>query len=494
MPGGRRRSLPGGSRGARLGARLIALAAAAALAGPQVIVADAHADEIRDEMWPVLSALDVQRAWNITRGKGVTVAVLDSGVDARQRDLAGSVTTGPDLTKGANPPGVAPKRLHGTNMASIIAGHGHGPGRFDGMIGVAPESKILSLRVILENDEPGFVFFNSSERFNDTIADGIRYAVDHGADVINMSLGKALPTKQERQAVAYAVSRGVVVVAAAGNAGASKTARRTGHAPYSYPASFPGVIAVAAMTADHKHAGFSNRNSAVVVSAPGVRIVGAGPGDQYWVGDGTSPATAFVSGVAALIRAKYPKLSPALVTQAIVASTEHRPSGGYDSGVGFGEVNAAGALEAAQKLAGAKTEGLGLGADRRFGAADPGPVQVVRHDAALLGIGGGLGGAGMLGLIGIGFWVVRRRRSAPPALPFLPPQPLPLGGPAYPPYPDHQNRQNPSSPQYRSHPGPENQNHLGAHDRPAQENQPARQDQPQDRPIWEQWSGDAPRP
>lgn len=382
--------------------RVIALAVTAALLAPPVLDTGtgARADEIREEIWPVLSDLGVQRAWNLTKGGGVTVAVLDSGVDPDQQDLAGSVIVGPDFTEGAGPPGTVPKRLHGTTMASAIAGHGHGPDGLDGVIGVAPEAKILSVRVILENDEPGFALFNSDERFDGAIAQGIRYAVDHGADVINLSLGKSVPTSQERRAVAYAISHGVVVVAAAGNQGASKWARRTGHAPYSYPASFPGVISAAALTADHRHAGFSNRNSAVVVSAPGVSIVGAGPDNEYWIGDGTSPATAFVSGVAALIRSKHPGLAPALVTQAIVASTTHRPSGGYDSGVGFGEVNAAAALEEAQRLADAKTEGVGLHADRRFGAQRPEPVRVVRHDPVLLAIYGGFGWIGLFGLTG----------------------------------------------------------------------------------------------
>jgi type VII secretion-associated serine protease mycosin len=400
----------GQRHGRRPGRRMITLMAACALVGapvlgtpvpgPQTWGAQAYADQIRDEMWPVLSGLGVQRAWNVTKGAGVTVAVLDSGVDANQQDLAGSVTTGPDLTAGANPPGVAPKRLHGTNMASIIAGHGHGANGLDGVVGVAPQAKLLALRVILENDEPGFGFFNGNERFDDALADGIRYAVDHGADVINMSLGKAMPTKEERQAVAYAISHGVVVVAAAGNEGASRRARRSGHAPFSYPASFPGVVSVAAVTADHRHAGFSNRNSAVVVSAPGVHIIGAGPGTDYWIGDGTSPAAAFVSGVAALIRSKYPKLPPALVTQAIVTGTAHRPARGYDSGVGFGEINAAGAIEAAAKLSGTKSEGVGRAADQRLDAEPPQPVQVVRHSPAYLAIFIGLATVGLFGLVG----------------------------------------------------------------------------------------------
>jgi type VII secretion-associated serine protease mycosin len=373
-------------------------------------VTGARADEIRDEEWPFLVAMNVQRAWNVTKGRGMKVAVLDSGVDAGQQDLAGTVTTGPDFTRGANPAGVAPQRLHGTNMASIIAGHGHGPGRRDGVVGVAPEAKLLSVRVILEDEEPGFRFFNTNERYDDVIAKGIRYAVDHGADVINMSLGKSFPTKQERQAVGYAISHGIVVVAAAGNEGASKNARRRGYAPYSFPASFPGVISVAAVTRDHRHAGFSNRNSAVVVSAPGVHIIGAGPGGSYWVGDGTSPASAFVSGVVALVRSKYPKLSPTLVSQAIVASTAYRPRGGYDSGVGFGEVDAAAALSAAGKLSGVKTEGVGLDPAYRLG--ESGPVQVVHHDVKLLVSYGMVAGIGIVLTVICVFVAMRRRHPS----------------------------------------------------------------------------------
>jgi type VII secretion-associated serine protease mycosin len=351
---------------------------AALVAVPLVTPAAARADEIRDDEWPFLSAIDVQRAWNVTKGGGATIALLDTGVDAVQSDLVGSVTTGPDYTRGANPAGVAPSRLHGTQMASIIAGHGHGPGGLDGVIGVAPEAKILSVRVLLENEEPGYAYFNRSRRYEGTLAKGIRYAVDHGADVINMSLGKSFPNKQERQAAAYAISRGVVMVAAAGNEGASRSARRHGYAPYSYPASFPGVISVAAVTADHRHAAFSNRNSTVLVSAPGVRVVAAGPGSSYYFGDGTSPATAFVSGIAALIRSKYPKLSPIVISQAIAESTAHHPPGGYDVGVGFGEVDAAAALDAASRLAGRKTNGAGL--DPHYALGEAGPVPVAHRD------------------------------------------------------------------------------------------------------------------
>ncbi|MCW2938166.1 MAG: peptidase and in kexin sedolisin [Actinomycetia bacterium] len=367
----------------------------------------ASADQVRSDEQQFLDALNVQQAWNVTKGAGATVAVLDSGVDGSQQDLTGSVTTGPDFAAGANPAGIAPKRLHGTNMASIIAGHGHGSGSADGIVGVAPEARLLAARVILENDEPGFRIFNSNARFDDTIAKGIRWAVDHGADVINMSLGKSSPTKDDRQAVSYAISHGVVLVAAAGNDGTGKT-----YAPYSYPASFPGVISVAAVNSSHRHAGFSNRNSAVVVSAPGVQVVGAGPNDTYWVGDGTSPATAFVSGVAALVRSKYPKLAPPLVAQALVESTANRPSGGYDAGVGFGEVDAAGALRAAGRLAGTKLSGAGQSGDVRFTVGDVPPIQIVYRDRSLIAVYGGVGSATLLLFLGSIVFIIARRRRA----------------------------------------------------------------------------------
>ncbi|MGW2312483.1 S8 family serine peptidase [Actinomadura luteofluorescens] len=390
-------------RSATAGAAALALAAAPAApparaAGPRS--AALASDPVRDGVTPVLESLNVPRAWAASRGGGATVAVLDSGVDAGQADLAGSVTTGPDYTRGANPPGVAPKRLHGTNMASIIAGHGHGPGGAEGVVGVAPEARLLSLRVILERDEPGFAEFTGGGRYTGTIAQGIRYAADHGADVVNLSLGRSYPTPRERDAVAYAISRNVVVVAAAGNSGVEDTprgvggrsapprgARRPGgggSAEYFYPASFPGVISVAAVDARGRHAGFSNRNSGVVVSAPGVQIIGAGPDGRYWIGDGTSPATAFVSGVAALIRSRHRGLAPALVTQAIVASTGNRPARGYDRGVGFGRVDAAAALAASDTLAAARTGGVGLPAGKRFATGPVRPVQVVHRSGGLV--------------------------------------------------------------------------------------------------------------
>jgi subtilisin family serine protease len=279
---------------------------------------------------------------------------------------------------------------------------------------------VLSVRVILEDEEPGFRNFNTQRRFEGVIARGIRYAVDHGAEVINMSISKDTPTQAERASIRYAISKGVVLVAAAGNDGTGKR-----NAPYSYPASFPGVISVAAADNGLRRASFSNRNSLVTVAAPGVDVLGAGPGDEYWVGRGTSQATALVSGVAALIKSRYPQMSPALVAQALISSATGRPSGGYDTGTGFGVVNAARALRQAAVLGRHRVIAVGAGVQDprrplKPGAgvappADAGPIQVIRRDHRAITVYAAVGLAAALGvgtcLAMIVFLVRRARRK-----------------------------------------------------------------------------------
>ncbi|MEU7878640.1 S8 family peptidase [Microbispora bryophytorum] len=410
------------------------LAASAALAlsgGASLVPGPARADDVRLSQQDVLRTLDVDDAWRLTKGRGVTVAVLDSGVDPDHRDLAGSVVTGRDFTAGANPRGVQPVRLHGTYMASLIAGHGHGPGGADGIIGIAPQARVLSVRVILEDEEPGFRTFNSDARYEAVVAKGIRYAVDHGAEVINLSLSKDMPTKDERTAIRYAISKGVVLVAAAGNEGAGK---RT--APYSYPAAIPGVISVAAVTSTLRRASFSNRNSSVMVAAPGVDVLGAGPGDEYWVGRGTSQATALVSGVAALIKSRYPRMSPALVAQALTSSPATK--GPYNTGTGFGVVNAYRALSVAATLARHRATASGAGVQSpsravRPAAGDQDPIVVVRRDTGAILLDGAIAlgafagsGAGVAVLLLLTRRARRRQREEDDA---LPPAPWPTGLP-----------------------------------------------------------------
>ncbi len=380
-----------------------------------------------------LRAIDAPSAWRQSRGQGVTVGVLDTGVDSAAADLSGSVRAGPDYTLGADPPGYQPPHLHGTFIASLIAGHGSGPGRAGGIIGVAPAARVLSVRVILDDQEPGIGPYNTNPRFADAVGQGIRYAASHGAGVINMSLGSAEPSRATQAALAYAVSRGVLVVASAGNSGAPGPA----YTPYSYPASFTGVVSVAAVNDAGARAPFSDRNSSVVLSAPGVNVIGAGPGGTYLQASGTSPASAFVTGVAALIRSAYPRLSPAQVEQAMISSATRRPAGGYSTATGFGEVDAAAALRAAGRLA-AGRPAAGLAAGWHFGGRPPGPIQVIHRDEARIAALGGIGAAAAAGFLAAlaAFTVltVRRlhgRRAAAsgqgPARPDAPAAPAPAG-------------------------------------------------------------------
>lgn len=417
-------------RAGRLPARVGAVLAAVGLAIAPAAV-PAHADEIRDRQQPILRALGVPEAWKITRGAGVTVAVVDSGVDPNQPDLRGSVTVGPNMLADIDGRR-APVGRHGTGMASLIAGHGHGPGGRDGVIGVAPQARILSLRVIAEPGDPSYPLYRAG-RASDAVARGIRYAADHGADVINLSIGNDRPDPREREAIAHAIAKGAVVIAAVGNDGDRRDRLdENGFAPYSYPASYPGVIGVAATGRGNARAPFSNRNHSVVVSAPGVGIPVAGPGSAYYLTEGTSDASALVAGIAALIRSRHPDLRPALVKQALLDSTRHRPPGKYDASVGFGQVHAEAALRAAARLA-ATGDSDGLSPQERFGSESPGPVKVIDRPAWLEPVAfaaivlclGGIVGSGALTTT---LWRRTRAlpwRTGPVAVAGPPPPPVP---------------------------------------------------------------------
>ncbi|MFF6917459.1 type VII secretion-associated serine protease mycosin [Streptomyces sp. NPDC012466] len=311
--------------------------------------ATAHADGIRAQQW-ALEAMHTEQAWQTTKGEGVTVAVLDTGVEADHPDLAGNVLPGKDLIRFGAEPGDRAWARHGTAMAGIIAGHGHGPGNADGVLGIAPEAKILPVRVILEDGDPSRAKARSTR--GNALAEGIRWAADHGADVINLSLGddsaSAHPEPTEDQAVQYALKKGVVVVASAGNGG-----EKGDH--ISYPAAYPGVIAATAVDRAGTRAPFSTRRWYATVSAPGVNVVIADPDHKYYEGWGTSAAAAFVSGAAALVKAAHPDLTPAQIKSLLEDTARNAPVGGRDDSRGFGFIDPAAAIEAAGRL---KPEGL----------------------------------------------------------------------------------------------------------------------------------------
>jgi subtilase family protein len=301
----------------------------------------------RNEWW--LRTLHVTNAWQTTRGSGVTIAVLDTGVVPKQADLAGSVTTGPDYTKSGETPGPS-WGIHGTEVASLIAGHGHGPGQANGIIGIAPAAKILSVRVALESNDPLLAKPAIAAGLPNAIARGIKWAVRRHATVIDLPLDPVTTagapgaggSSAERAAVRYALAKHLVLVAPAGDGGTDAV---------NYPAAYTGVISVGAFDKRFNKAPFSSRRSYVTLTAAGAGVAAASPSGGYPQLNSTSAASAVVTGIVALIQAQFPTLTPAQITHALTASTRYHPAGGKADGSGAGTVDAARALTAAAAIA-----------------------------------------------------------------------------------------------------------------------------------------------
>jgi len=259
----------------------------------------------------------------------VVVAVLDTGLDMDHPAFEGRIVKPYDATTGGTD--VTDKQGHGTHVAGIVAGSW---GIKDGAGGVARDAQIMPVKVFGKNGkaEPTHV------------AQGIRYAVDNGAKVINMSLGgneAALKKSglwaqmpEMKEAIAYAQSKGVVVIVASGNDGKDDISNY-------YPASLPDVLTVGAVNAAHKRAPFSNGGNELEVTAPGVDILSAYPGEgaTYKKLQGTSMASPYVAGAAALVIAQHPDWSAEQVMEHLKRAVDDRDTAGKDIGYGHGEIN-----------------------------------------------------------------------------------------------------------------------------------------------------------
>ncbi|WP_157995729.1 S8 family serine peptidase [Thermomonospora amylolytica] len=350
--------------------------------------------------------------WPHSKGAGVTVAVLDTGVEASLPDLAGAVLPGADFQWGSGDGRVDQdneNRGHGTGMATAIAARGTHTGFF----GVAPEAKILP---VITKDQVA-------------IAKGIRFAADRGAKVINISQGAPAPCPDDlQQAVRYAIERDVVVVAAAGNDG-------EGANQSEFPANCKGVLAVGASTVDNGPWNESQRQPYVDVAAPGANIVGLlKEGKVLSSSGGTSTAAALTSGAIALIRSKYPQMTNREVVRQVVASAKDIGAPGRDDASGHGiwrprlifsgEVpkNTGNPVfeEYDQWAKSASTGSGGQGQQPQNGQEKPGGEESGGGSTDLI-VYGAIGGVALLIIVG-GFFMTRRRNRGPASPVFAPAQ------------------------------------------------------------------------
>jgi thermitase len=264
-----------------------------------------------------LRATHVRQAWSHSRGGGVVVAIVDSGVGPTW-ELDGQ------LVPGINIAGPVPPRVdnqdHGTAVACVIAARDDGRG----INGVAPAAEVMSVRAFSRPNAP-----------NPRVAWGVRWAVDHGADVLSLSFDDTRDNTRLRQSIRYALDRKVIVVASAGN---------DGDEVVEYPASYPGVIGVGAVRPSLDLAGFSTEGADVDVVAPGVHVLSCDPFDTLSWYSGTSFATPIVAGIVALMKADHPGLTPKQAERTLRGTADDLGDPGRDIRYGSGLVDADRAL------------------------------------------------------------------------------------------------------------------------------------------------------
>lgn len=448
------------------------VATSAAVVASGVLVAPpADAAHPRDDQY-WLSEFGIESAWEVSRGEGVKVAVIDTGVDGDHPDLTGQVVGGVDSSGAGNSDGskpIGPLPEHGTLVATMLAGHGNneaeikqaeadqrkqdlayqrakeeaeeegeeppekpepleipepGPGD-EGIIGVAPEAKLLTASVWLGGQNPAGV------SIEEQIPNAVRWAVDQGADVINLSMGStstAWPTSWD-EAFLYAEEHDVVVVAAAGN-------RAGGMTQVGAPATIPGVLTVAGVDREREASwDASTQGITIGVAAPADPLVGGLPGGGYAGWSGSSGAAPLVAGVAALIRSAEPDLSAENVINRILQTAQDAGEPGFDNLYGYGILDAEAALTAdvptveenplgtiaewirVHRRGDTEPEPSSPAPNTEAGStvepiAAPDPVRPPERGTIVGPVMLGVAGAALLAVSGFGAWRVRGARRA----------------------------------------------------------------------------------
>lgn len=315
----------------------VATATATPTPTPPPIPDDPKDPERALEYW--LDGAKIRQAWSVTRGKGVKIAVIDTGIGKPPVIFDGAVAGGTDVSGVGSPDGRTPVGVrdpnHGSWVASLAAGRGNPDGT--GMIGVAPEAQLLSVSM-------GFPGSSSTVPFTEQVVDGMRWAVDNGADIINLSFTTNTLDWDESwdEAFLYAFEHDVVVIVAAGNRG-------SGTSMIGAPATIPGVLTVGGVDQTGiASQGASTQGITIGISAPSESLLGVSADGTLRSWDGTSGAAPIVAGAAALVRAAHPDLDAANVINRLIRTAVPVPdmTGTPDPLYGYGLLDAHAAVTA----------------------------------------------------------------------------------------------------------------------------------------------------
>lgn len=317
-----------GTGRARIGVILVLLTAVGIC-----VPGTAQADDIRSSQW-YLKDFDIEKVHELSRGAGVTIGIIDTGVTPDHPDIEGNIVASSDEVS-VRGDGLEDDIGHGTAISSVIAGHGHGESGSQGILGIAPESTIISVDVINESGNPPIT---------NPLPTAIRWLVDNGADVISLSMHNT-QVYSEQTAINYAVNSGVPVVVSAGNHDPDKSQDHASN-DTEWPARAHNAIPVSGTThgGDFWTSGSLNLHNADPfpaqgLSAPAHDIPIATPSGGYDVKSGTSFASPIVAATLGLIRSSFPELTYDQVIARLLRTTEDKGPKGFDDEYGWGLVN-----------------------------------------------------------------------------------------------------------------------------------------------------------